>query len=372
MYGEEEATLIGAGNSSNITAPLILGGYQAEFGIGELDDNLNEQELSIHSNYHVLYYHVPTDMPGGFYNVSISVQNRMDQGSESTGVAKMFENDRWYTYPYYRWYLFQSTVTGTSYSQCIFPSIGTVFPAVGSVAGGTLITIEGTGFSNNANELEVFVGGFPCIIQSAEINTITCLTSSRYSQDTINEVMDYSYVMNYTNGSSETDVFNWRRLTADHVAVGSPRRAGSPGWWFRFWNRDDHYAGRVGDLDYLKMSFPWHHSMFFSLYNTHGSDWHDQMDFATWHDDFTVDAGSIFTAPYTGYYTFFVASDDRGYLYASHEGMEVNEFQLAYDYYHSNHLFHRDSGTQISIPVPLSQGEKLYLRYRNVCRAFVV
>lgn len=62
----------------------------------------------------------------------------------------------------------------------IFPYISNVWPTSGSVYGGTLITIDGSGFVNDDLGGEVFVeiGGTPCILQEMTETKIICRTQA--------------------------------------------------------------------------------------------------------------------------------------------------------------------------------------------------
>lgn len=54
-----------------------------------------------------------------------------------------------------------------------------VVPPSGSVSGGTTLYIKGLGFSTNANDNQVFVGSYPCVIPAAgaTATSLACITS---------------------------------------------------------------------------------------------------------------------------------------------------------------------------------------------------
>lgn len=54
-----------------------------------------------------------------------------------------------------------------------------VIPPIGSVRGGTTLYIRGLGFNTNANENQIFVGTYPCLIPAdgATETTLACVTS---------------------------------------------------------------------------------------------------------------------------------------------------------------------------------------------------
>ena len=53
-----------------------------------------------------------------------------------------------------------------------------VSPASGSTAGGTTLTISGSGFSTNASEVNVTIGGVQCAVRSSNSTTLVCLTGA--------------------------------------------------------------------------------------------------------------------------------------------------------------------------------------------------
>jgi hypothetical protein len=323
---------------------------------GDLGTNgeLNDESLPGNANNLLLHYRPPGDMPGGFYNLSMVVQDDFTNGAASTGKATMFSRDRYDNNNYYRFYLFQSTLQGVSYSVSLFPSISAVSPQVGSIGGGTVVTITGTGFSSIPEELEIFVGGLPCIVLSSSVNTIQCKTSPKLLPAQVIELFESDSLVT-TLQSSEIQV--------------SDRSQGSPGWWFKVWDAADVWANQLNH-DKINFEFGWRQKFYFSLYDFFGWDWYETATTEVMPQSTAVygfDAGSIFFAPYAGYYTFYVSSDDSSYLYASSEGMEVNEKLIAYNpSYTTTKKFFQSPNTQISIPIPLKKGEKLFLRYRGV------
>lgn len=75
-------------------------------------------------------------------------------------------------------YNFGASLAGIAYSEFLFPDISKVSPAVGSVAGGTLVTISGSGFSKNLSRNIVYVGGELCTVTASDFGYIQCITSS--------------------------------------------------------------------------------------------------------------------------------------------------------------------------------------------------
>lgn len=138
-------------------------------------------------------------MVGGAYNLSFIVQDSQRVGW-TNGVARTFPNqipngyfsyDFDYSYPYN----YAASLSGTPHSMFLFPSISSIFPAIGSVAGGTVLTIIGSGFSKNASRNVVYAGGERCNVISSDFTSIQCSTSS-ISKTSLN---------NYVSSSISTD-----------------------------------------------------------------------------------------------------------------------------------------------------------------------
>ena len=52
--------------------------------------------------------------------------------------------------------------------------ITNVFPLQGSLQGGTILTITGTGFGTNTSLVDVDVGNFDCVVSTATNTKINC------------------------------------------------------------------------------------------------------------------------------------------------------------------------------------------------------
>ena len=210
------------------------------------------------------------------------------------------------------------------------------------------MVIRGMGFSKFAEELEVFVGGKPCAVLSSDVDVIVCVTSARYDESQSSEA--------YT-------------VYANKSVIASPRDAGSPGWWIKMWTS----SGDSSSDDDIALEFGLRDKFYLSMYDSYGSQWPSSIGFDTYYFRYTADAGSIFTAPYAGYYTFYVSSDDQSWLYASSEGIGKNEILLAKDSSYSmlSNRYFRNRNDQMSLPVPLAKGERLFLRVRTVSIPYI-
>ncbi|XP_050924319.1 LOW QUALITY PROTEIN: PKHD1 like 1, tandem duplicate 1 [Lates calcarifer] len=74
---------------------------------------------------------------------------------------------------------------GFTYKSQLTPVITEVSPRRGGTAGGTRLTITGSGFSTNMNEVNVTIAGSVCDVQSTNNTHIICVTNAqRQSQET--------------------------------------------------------------------------------------------------------------------------------------------------------------------------------------------
>nr|XP_046273956.1 PKHD1 like 1, tandem duplicate 1 [Scatophagus argus] len=74
---------------------------------------------------------------------------------------------------------------GFTYKSQLTPVISDVSPRRGGTAGGTRLTIAGSGFSANMNEVNVTIAGSVCDVQSTNSTHIICVTNAqRQSQET--------------------------------------------------------------------------------------------------------------------------------------------------------------------------------------------
>ncbi|XP_039677098.1 fibrocystin-L-like [Perca fluviatilis] len=74
---------------------------------------------------------------------------------------------------------------GYTYKSQLTPVIMDVSPRRGGTAGGTRLTITGSGFSTNMNEVNVTISGSVCDIQSTNNTHIVCVTNAQHqSQET--------------------------------------------------------------------------------------------------------------------------------------------------------------------------------------------
>ena len=118
-------------------------------------------------------------MTSGAYNLSLIIQDTENVGW-GNGLARMFPNHGafgFYQAYYQNVYHFDASLTGVPYSNYLLPSVSQISPAAGSVAGGTIITITGSGFSKNISRNIVYVGGELCTVIASDFKSIQCTTS---------------------------------------------------------------------------------------------------------------------------------------------------------------------------------------------------
>ncbi|XP_061122944.1 PKHD1 like 1, tandem duplicate 1 [Syngnathus typhle] len=75
---------------------------------------------------------------------------------------------------------------GFTYKSQLTPVITEVSPRRGGTAGGTTLTISGSGFSTDPNEVNVTIAGSVCDVQSSNVTHVVCITGAqRQSQETV-------------------------------------------------------------------------------------------------------------------------------------------------------------------------------------------
>lgn len=351
---------------------IKIGDHRADVGDpGEY----NADTLSVWSSQQRVNYKAPEDMVAGYFNLTMTNQNDQSAGYRGTGTARMFPNQKAYpTWRYPYGYNFDSTLTGRVFSVGLMPSIRSISPSVGSIAGGTRVTISGSGFSKSAENNVVYVAGRPCVILSSDHEEIVCETTPGNVSD-ISEAISMSSVSNFTDVNmlpQEAPVPQYR-----YEAFGnSTRQSGSPGWWVKMWSYSDYYYKRMTaanvDLEYAIKG-----EMANSLYYLVGADWTSKMGYSSdwaYTHSFAADHVTNLIAPISGNYTFFVNSDDTSFLYVSHvtvgsDGQDIvgAEKLIRTSYYVGalDDIYSKQSD-RMSKTVTLQRGEKLRIRCRLI------
>lgn len=332
-------------------------GNMADLGEAE-PGQLNPNALSMWSSSTNVLYQAPKDMSAGFYNLSLTLALTEDQAADgqahASGLARMFPKQKAYS----SWdasygYNFMSSLSGTAYSVCVQPVLAKVTPALGSIVGGTLLTLRGSGFSKDASLLTVLVGGRPCAVESADMETITCRTAR--DEETLsqahNQIVRDAQGLPYFNHAFQAN---------------SSRSYGSPGWWIRMWNSTSYNANRMTARNFVR-SMGWKGDMQFSL-SSFMSDWPGKLNYisaASWDPAiFAADLSTNLLAPFTGIYQFYMTSDDSGNLYGRRAG-EAEKLLLTTSYSGRGDYYTNPSAKKSKL-VYLQRGERYPLRARLV------
>jgi hypothetical protein len=101
-----------------------------------------------------------------------------------------------------------------------YPRIDSVFPAVGSLAGGTQVTIAGGGFPMNESNVGVFIGGRQCTVTYSNLESIICNTTSASNATVASKVKINTYSV-----EAPTVVSEW--LEVAELVYAAPRNSGS-------------------------------------------------------------------------------------------------------------------------------------------------
>ena len=119
-----------------------------------------------------------SDYESGYYFVDVFVDGK---GYASVNPAELVPGD-----------IRNSTMIANS--QSVYPVLFIaatatgISPSSGSLMGGTLVTISGSGFSYLPSHLDVQIGGAPCRIVSSSFSMIQCVTSASLSSPSTDEV----------------------------------------------------------------------------------------------------------------------------------------------------------------------------------------
>jgi hypothetical protein len=309
------------------------------------DSELNPSSVYYWATNTQLYYRPPADLAAGFVNLTMTSQDDGIGSPQGTGLARMFptrhnvnySNDFTFTYN------FDSSLAGTVYSVCLFPSVRSVSPRVGSLGGGTLLTILGSGFTHQLSLMTVYAGGVLCDVISSTFDTLTCKTRA---------------VDQLANPSLNSLLFGQSAVT---FQANSSRAFGSPGCWVKMWTYGSANVGK----DSYAVQFPWRTGFYFSMYYEFGgSDWPTTASTGMTTLRFVADISTILVAPYSGLYTFYLSGDDVASLYGHLLSTATEDLLASTTYAPGNEFFYFPS--QISVAVRLARGQRYALRARTV------
>ena len=324
------------------------------------NDELNPEIFNDPSNtQNIVYYRPPKDMKSGFENLTFAVQNEQSRVVDGTGYANMYPDrkpsdfirtDNPYTYN------FDASLSGTVFSIALLPTITSVIPSKVSVAGGAIVTIQGSGFPTDIKDLTVFASGRFCDVINSTVDVITCVTRP-LSNVTLNKIVTQA-------GMKSTGEWIRRQIQAN-----STRDSGSPGWWVNIWNPSN--PSNIGKISAASYSFPWHQGAFFSMNYEFGNKWPQIIGVSS----YVAFLRSTMIVPYSGLYTFYVSGGNI-VLYMSKKivntGTDMTpiawgpESQLATDVASDKPGNYYANIGQKSIQIRLKRGENIRLRIKAV------
>jgi hypothetical protein len=317
---------------------------------------LNPPSLNAWSWTTKVWYQPSMDMNAGFYNLSMSVQSDQSKGDRANGLARMFPKQKPYPqWDYFYTYNFDSSASGEVYSYCLQPVIESVSPSIGSLVGGTKLTIKGGGFSKDKSQIAVLAGGRPCDVISADHEEIICITRLPEPLSTLN---DYIKSVSY-----DTSTFPY---FSKPVVGSSNRNFGSAGWWMKMWNKNNYYSNKMTDNN-VQFSLGWKSGSLFSMnYYFEDNTWPSKLGYTAGNNDviFAADFQTYLIAPCTGLYQFYMTSDDSSNLYGTRLG--DNERELMATSYTPPGDYYTNPSSKRSKVVYLARGEKYRLRARLV------
>ncbi|XP_042290990.1 PKHD1 like 1, tandem duplicate 1 [Thunnus maccoyii] len=192
--------------------------------------------------------------------------------------------------------LFRVSALGKLSMFQTFAEVTGVSPSVGSVMGGTLLTIHGRFFDQTDYPARVLVAGLPCKIQSVSDDRITCRTAEH--QTNVNMTL-------YPGGRGlKMEVWNDTR----------PRALTD------IWSYNDNTTG-------------------------YWSQWVDHMPYDFDHelDSFSTRSRGFFVPPDSGNYRIYLQCDDRCELYLSNTSRPEDKVKVAHQPYYVSDITHLDS-----------------------------
>jgi hypothetical protein len=338
---------------------IKFGGNFAEIGN---PDELNGESISSSSLTTKIFYRPPEDASADFKNLSLTIAISQPSEIPGTGLARMFPIQKPIAYAtdFTYDYNFDASLSGTVFSVCSFPTIASISPLVGSVSGGTILTILGHGFTYKAEQLVVYAGGKVCEVISAQVGVIQCKTSALLDDHAmLQSLMDKHSLKTVPTFNTHTnDVFN------------SSRSYGSPGWWIKMWSFYDYQNGNAGKESKVRLSIGLRQGLNFGFYYTFGNTWPTLANYDSKSSDpmqYAADYFSVLLAPYSGTYYFYMTSDDSAKLYGKIDSKtSIEALLLSTSYSAAGDFYVNGVNGKKSIGVALKRGERYHLRVRLV------
>ncbi len=231
---------------------IKIGDHFADLGNG---DEFNNDRLDFWSRSSLLYYRAPTDKTAGYFNLSLTANNDQSAGNAASGLARMYPIQESFLYDqnYQYDYNYGMTLAGVPYSVGLLPVITDVSPRTGSVAGGTVLTVRGHGFSALKENMIVYAAGQPCDVlstgsasSSGKTEVFTCRTrSAKPVPDLRSQLLSATPMEVQLHGQDVTFQDNF--FTESDLELPSARNYGSAGWWMKMYDSVAYYANTMVD-----------------------------------------------------------------------------------------------------------------------------
>ena len=106
---------------------------------------------------------------------------------------------------------------------------------------------------------------------------------------------------------------------------------------------------------FQSFSTPWSWPTALNYYSNYSDKYYYQADF-----------GTVFVAPFSANYTFYTTADDASSIYVSRKGIKIEEVLVAQNPWYSWSQNYWKFPSQVSKPITLVSGERLYMRVRVV------
>jgi len=282
--------------------------------LGE-ENEFNSESFNSWSRSSKLLYRPPVDMPAGFYNLSLTVLNDPYDSSRGAGLARMFPKQKSFLYnlDYSFDYNFDASLSGIPFSICLQPVITSISPNVGSIVGGTLVTVVGHGFLSTSTDMTVYIGGRICdVIDESDkryvrnihglTETFQCITRPADDLEVLRRDQLVKSRVVTASQSHEEIAFQEYVFRDSSFLFTSPRTHGSPGWWMKLWDMGSYYSNQLTDSR-VRLSGGIRQGLSLGFWYDFGSNWPTTAGYSSsgyQAHAFVADFAAVLTAPYTG------------------------------------------------------------------------
>ena len=275
------------------------------------ENEFNAETFDSWSRSSQLLYRPPVDMSTGFYNLTFTVLNDPYNSGYGAGVARMFPKQKsfFYKLDYSYGYNFDASLSGTPYSICLFPTITSISPNMGSIVGGTIVTVVGHGFLSTPTDMTVYIGGRICdVIDTSDTRyipnihalteTFQCITRPVEDLESLRRDM---LVKSSPSSHAET-AYHEYAFSDDSFLFASTRTHGSSGWWMKLWDLGSYFSNKLTDSN-VRISGGIRQGLSLGFWYDFGSNWPSNADYNSGRYEahsFVADFAAVLTAPFTG------------------------------------------------------------------------